>query len=120
MKHVHILAIIAQPAVVDGKSIECPHCQAQAMVREDGSAFCVAENKAFAPENTDGELLEMRRAFDAKHGIKPEHRLTMVPQMLATSGFGDSPSGKFNPELSDAGERYARGLQLQGGHHAHA
>jgi len=120
MKHVHILAIIAQPAFVEGQSIACPHCSQKAQVREDGSAFCVAENKAFAPEATDGELLEMRRAFDKQHGIKPEHRHMMVPEMLVMTGFGEDPSGKFNPELSDAAERFARGRMLQGGHHAHA
>jgi|GEM_PF-770525 len=120
MKHVHVLAIIAQPAFVEGKSIDCPHCKVPAMVREDGSAYCVAENKSFAPEATDGELHQMRHDFDAQHGIKPGHRHTMVPQMLISAGLGDDPNGKFNPELSNANERFARGLMLSTGHHAHA
>ncbi|MBS1992991.1 MAG: hypothetical protein JSS83_20880 [Cyanobacteria bacterium SZAS LIN-3] len=96
MKHVHILAIIAQPAFIEGRSVPCPHCNGAAMVREDGSAFCVAENKAFAPESNDEELFALRQAFDKKHGIDISHRQVMVPGMLASAGFGNSPSGKFS------------------------
>jgi hypothetical protein len=115
MKQVHHLAIISQPAFVDGQTIACPHCDQPALVREDGSAYCLDGNKSFAPELADGELFAMRQKFDRKHGIAPHHRLQMVPLMLATSGFEDGPDGRFHPELSDALERMAVGNMLTGG-----
>jgi hypothetical protein len=85
------------------------------MVREDGSVFCVDDNRSFAPDSTDGELFAMRRDFDARNGIKPHHRNQMVPMFLATSGFDQDPNGGFHPELSGVLERVAQGLMLTGG-----
>jgi hypothetical protein len=115
MKHVHHLAIIAQPALVDGMSVTCPHCDQPALVREDGSAYCVGGNKSFAPDRADGELFAMRQAFDLKHGIAVHQRYQMVPRLLATSGFGDDPSGRFHPDLSGIVERLAMGAMHTGG-----
>jgi hypothetical protein len=114
MKQVHHLAIIGQPALVEGKTSACPHCGEPALVREDGSVFCVDGNKSFTPESTDGELHTMRLAFDERQGIKLGHRHQMVPMMLATSGFDQDPNGGFHPELSGVLERVAQGLMLTG------
>lgn len=83
MKNVHHLAIIAQPAFIEGLTTTCPHCDQDAMVREDGSAFCVSGNLSFAPEPSDGELFNMRRLFDARNGIELKHRFVMVPSVIA-------------------------------------
>jgi hypothetical protein len=115
MKQVHHLAIIAQPAFVDGKTITCPHCDQPALVREDGSAYCLSGNRSFAPESSDGELFVLRQDFDREHGIEAHHRQHMVPRMLATAGFDQNPNRPFNPELADAMERMARGDMLTGG-----
>jgi hypothetical protein len=82
MKIVHHLAVIGQPAFVEGLTVNCPHCNHQARVREDGSALCIEGNKSFEPERTDGELFAMRQAFDAKNGINYQHRLIMVPTVI--------------------------------------
>jgi hypothetical protein len=39
----------------------------------------------------------------------------MVPRLLATSGFGDDPSGRFHPDLSGIVERLAMGAMHTGG-----
>ncbi len=45
----------------------CPDCHARAMVFGDGAVCCIAEGgKAFVPEESDGELWEMRRAYLAR------------------------------------------------------
>ncbi len=115
MKQVHHLAIIGQPAFVHGKTVDCPHCNQPALVREDGSALCLDSNRSFAPESADGELHTMRVQFDARHGIKLHHRQQMVPIMVATSGFDEDPNGGFHPDLSGTLERLAVGLMLTGG-----
>ncbi len=114
MKLVNPIAIIAQLARVDGMTVNCPHCNQPALVREDGSLYCLDGSQTFAPESTDGELFAMRRAFDLKHGITFETRLLMVPRMLAHAGFEES-TGRFNPELAGAMESFARGGILSGG-----
>jgi hypothetical protein len=120
MKQVHHLAIIAQPAFVDGKKVDCPHCHQPALVREDGSAYCLKGSKSFAPESTDGELFTMRQDFDKQHGITLHHRQQMVPLMLVSHGFEDGPDGRFNPLLADAHQRLASGMPGAGHHRTHA
>jgi hypothetical protein len=115
MKQVNHLAIIAQPALVDGVTVNCPHCNEPTQVREDGSLYCLGGGISFAPESTDGELFTMRQDFDARNGISLSQRLLMVPRMLVTSGFDPEGNGRFNPELADALERFAMGGMLSGG-----
>jgi hypothetical protein len=116
MKQVHHLAIIAQPALVDGKTVTCPHCNQPALVREDGSVLCLEGNKSFAPESTDGELFAMRQAFDRQNGIAAHQRYHMVPRLLAASGFDKDPNVPFHPDMSGLLKRLAVGDMLTGGH----
>ncbi|MBU6452460.1 MAG: hypothetical protein KGS72_11815 [Cyanobacteria bacterium REEB67] len=117
MKQVHHVAIIAQPAFVEGLNITCPHCSGSARVREDGSAFCTAEVKNFAPEREDTTLTAMRLDFDKRNGITVTDRLLMVPTMLANAGFAEGPEGRFNPVLANIREPFARGAMLGRRHH---
>jgi len=115
MKQVHHLAIIGQPAFEAGKNVNCPHCNQQALVREDGSAYCLESNRSFAPEPSDAELFAMRQTFDRRHGIELHHRHQMVPSLLAASGYDAAdPNRPFHPELTGVLERVASGAMLPG------
>jgi hypothetical protein len=48
------------------RRVGCPHCEAPAMLFEDGSIVCVAEVQSYVPEESDGEFFAMQRAYLAR------------------------------------------------------
>lgn len=81
MKRVDATEILGNPESID-RQVACPGCHGRAVAFEDGSVVCVAEGGVcYAPEAGDGELFEMRRAFDTARGITPADRL-IVPTAL--------------------------------------
>ena len=81
MKQVESTEILGKPKSVD-RQAACPNCSARTTVFEDGSVMCIAEGGiCFAPEPTDGELFEMRKAFDARNGISVSDRLVIPARM---------------------------------------
>lgn len=84
MKKVEAVDILGTPNRID-RQVACPGCSARAMAFEDGSVVCIAEGGvSFAPEAGDGELFDIRRAFDARNGITASDRL-LIPARLRQS-----------------------------------
>jgi len=81
MKRVEAIEILGSPKSID-RQVACPNCHARATAFEDGSLICVAEGGVcFAPEATDGELFDMRKAFDARNCISASDRLRMPARL---------------------------------------
>ena len=81
MKKVDAIEILGNPNRI-GRQVACPDCHERAVAFEDGSVMCVIEGGAtFKPESGDGELFELRRAFDARNGITASDRL-LIPARL--------------------------------------
>ena len=81
MKQVEATEILGSPKSID-RQAACPNCSARTTVFEDGSVMCVAEGGiCFAPEPTDGELFDLRKAFDQRNNISVSDRLLIPARM---------------------------------------
>jgi len=92
MKRVEAIEILCSPKTID-RQVACPSCSARTTVFEDGSVICVAEGGiCFAPEAGDGELFDLRKAFDARNRISVSDR-QLIPARLRQS-IDEARAGK--------------------------
>lgn len=82
MKQVNALSLLASPQDT-GERINTD--QGEGHIYTDGSVIVPATGAIFAPEPSDGRLFEMRRNFDATHGITVSQRL-MLPVIVQHQG----------------------------------
>ena len=82
MKQVNALSLLASPQDT-GERINTD--QREGHIYADGSVIVPATGAIFAPEPSDGRLFEMRRNFDATHGITVSQRL-MLPVIVQHQG----------------------------------
>lgn len=82
MKQVTALHLLASPEQT-GQRVETE--VGEGIVYNDGSVIVPSTGAIFAPESGDGELWEMRCAFDRMHGISVTQRLTL-PVLAAHQG----------------------------------
>ncbi len=92
MKQVNALSLLASPEDTGNKTEiagEVGH------IYSDGSVIVPATGAIYAPESTDGDLWQMRRDFDAKHGITVSQRLTLPLIVQHQGAMSDRICGNY-------------------------